>query len=163
MMFTDHFLEFLNLYLVLLDVVFVALMAYFIYRQNDWKRPSSKLAIGLMTYVFGSGIVRGWTWIWRYVQAEHISVPFTFPTDPLAAAQLPVFPIGLIITTLGMVCIVRQFYGTVSLWFSWIVVGSALLIAIGITWGWAGILAGLLVVLMLIVIVFIAGFEHPPS
>ncbi len=130
----NKFLEFLNLYLVLIDFLAMGVLAVFIIKRNDFTNRSSKLAIGLMTYTFGHALIRGWTLFWRIIQAKGISLPSWIDPSNISLASVPIFPIGLVITTAGLVCVVRILLSSFSNAWAWTAVTGCVFISLGVVY-----------------------------
>jgi hypothetical protein len=122
---TNDFLEFMNLYIILIDICAIAILGrYLLDKFSNWSGSGASLAIGLWVYIFGHVWVRSWTWAWRYLHSYDISKetpPFTM------------LSVGLIIISVGLVCIIRVLYTTVNVWSWYILVVLSGVIAVAIT------------------------------
>jgi hypothetical protein len=109
---TNDFLEFMNLYIALIDLCALAILGMYLFEKfRDWNGPGASMAVGLWVYVFGHVWVRGWTWGWRFLRSHGIG-----GDDP----SFTMLSIGLILVSIGLVCVIRQLYTTVNVW-SWYV------------------------------------------
>ena len=98
-----NLLEFLNLFIILSDFVFLAGMGY--YLSNNWYSKGRNLAIGLSTYVLGHTIVRVWNWYWGfYINISDI------PTN------IVLYTASLVTISVGLFLILKTVFETVSEW-----------------------------------------------
>jgi len=118
----DNITQFLNLYLVLIDVIFLYLISGYIWRACKFKLPGRNLGLGLAIYVTGHGILRAWTWFWKtfdipnhYITQEHMNAI--------------IYSIGLLITILGLTIILKEIAGTINKWLWWGLVVLATIIS----------------------------------
>src|SRR6266702_5823747 len=113
-MFSNDFLEFLNLYISILDFFLVGMFFAYLFKSRWWSGPGSGLALALMLGYLGHGMIRGWTWFWRFNTQHHL-----FQEN--LVDSIPVLPIGLMIVTVSVALIGRQISQIISLWL-WIIV-----------------------------------------
>jgi hypothetical protein len=101
----NDFFEFLNLYLVMLDIPALVILWRYLYANvGRWGAAGTQLGIGLFIYVLGHTIIRGWTWVWRFSRNHNVEV------DWIGL----ILPFGLVITTVGLICVMRSVTGTIS-------------------------------------------------
>jgi hypothetical protein len=103
-MTTSDLLEFLNLYLVLLDIpAMVVLAVYLARRRVNLRRKNRDLptdfAIALLIYVTGHTLTRGWSWAWHFQRNMHLEW-LMFDATPIILATT-------LVTTIGLVCLMR--------------------------------------------------------
>lgn len=128
-MFSNDFFEFLNLYLVLMDAIVLVLLTVYLLKHSrvNWFDHATQIALALGLYVGGHGVIRGWTWFWRFSQShgwlQSINV----------AEASPVIPVGLVMTTAGLVWLSIRLYGTASLrlWVALTMLCAAIAAAVG--------------------------------
>jgi hypothetical protein len=120
-------IEFANLYLAALDLCAMAVLIWYTFRPYDGER-AYWMGASLLVYLSGHLWIRSWTW-WEW----WLGIRATKPVAPLQ--QLGVTVIGLVITTVGLIMVLRQLFKTVDVryWYG-SVLGSALLAA-AVTWG----------------------------
>src|SRR6266702_8886475 len=118
---TNDFFEFLNFYLIELDVVLLVVSVIYLvkrYQNNCYggrflSDYGVRMAIALATFVLGLWIVRAWTWVWRFLGSHGWSI-----SSPFQDKLIVLF--GLLITTIGMMQLVNRI-STVSKPWLWMV------------------------------------------
>jgi len=106
MFITNSVLQFLNLFLVLLDVCFLSAMLSYLWRT--WGAKGTSLALGLIAFVGGHTLIRSWNWFWDvnyYIVDKH------FPN-----LSVFVYFVALIITIFGLTMIFRAVTIIFSRW-----------------------------------------------
>ena len=96
-----HFEEFLSLFILLADFMFLSAMSYYVAR--NWKSPGRQLSLGLLIYVLGHTIDRGLNWFWSF---------YDKPTPD----QFSFFPFSLIFVSLGLFIILKELFTIASKW-----------------------------------------------
>jgi hypothetical protein len=114
---TNDFLEFMNLYLALLDLFAVIMLGRYIGRRWNpiryWNDSGVQLAVGIFIHLTSLGGIRAWTFGWRFVDQHSDWFP---PGVLLISRQAPALPILILTATIGMLLIVRQLSGTMHWW-----------------------------------------------
>lgn len=130
-MSVDKFIEFMNLYLALFDLCVMTVLSAYLVRVYKVD-TAAHLAIGLLIYVTGHCWVRGWTWLQWYA-TNHANAPAgpSWYEDPL---QIPMFSTGIIITTIGLIYILRLLVSTLNRWIWYLCVLAVTLVAAAVTW-----------------------------
>src|SRR6266536_6273160 len=114
-MFTPDFLEFLNLNISNMDFFLVGMFLIYIFKaQSWWSGPGFQLAVALLLNYLGHGLIRGWTWFWRFSTEHHLALVDL--TD-----KLPILHLGLAIIAISVFLVGRQISSIVNIWV-WIVI-----------------------------------------
>ncbi len=109
-MFTNDFLEFLNLDISILDFFLVGMFVVYIFRSGSWwSGPGFQLAVALMLNYLGHGMVRGWTWFWRFSNQHNL-----FGVNLLDS--IPILHVGLVIITVSVFLVGRQISSMINMW-----------------------------------------------
>src|SRR6266567_6179775 len=133
---TNDFFEFLNFYMIELDVILLGVTTIYLVKryQNNcyggrfFSDYGVGMAIALATYITGQWIIRGWTWTWRFLGSHGWSI-----SSPFQDQLIVLF--GLLITTVGMMLLVRRI-STVSKPWMWMVIAPiAATISALLAWG----------------------------
>lgn len=114
---TNDFLEFMNMYLALLDVFAIIMLGRYIGRRwhpvKYWNDRGVQLATGIFIHLASLGGIRLWTFGWRFVD-QHSS--WFSPNVAEVTRQAPVLPFFIVLATIGMLMIVRQLSDTMRWW-----------------------------------------------
>jgi hypothetical protein len=142
-MTVNKFIEFMNLYLSLFDICALVVLSCYIIKVNKkgffqrnsnfLLKPEFQLGLGLLTYILGHFWLRGWSWIQWYINDRHNEITSN-PDWFNDHSQIPMFSVGIIITTIGLIFILRPLSTTVhpDIWYYCVPVIT--LGAIIITW-----------------------------
>ncbi|SRR6266498_2307671 len=109
-MFTHDFLEFLNLNISIMDFFLVGLLLFYIFKaQSWWSGPGFQLAVALLLNYFGHGLIRGWTWFWRFSTEHHLTLADL--TD-----RLPILHLGLALIAISVFLVGQQISNIINVW-----------------------------------------------
>lgn len=109
---SNNFLEFLNLFLAIQGVIAVVVFSRYLLDQWPYwtNKPSTRLAMGFITFFSGFSFLRFWTWLIRFAEEQGFYVP---PHHGTWSYQVrPLFVIGALVMTAGMICMMRE----ISVW-----------------------------------------------
>lgn len=131
----NDFLEFLNLFLALQGAIATVVFGrYLLDRWPHWyEEPSTKMAIGFFIFFIGFTFLRFWTFLTRFAYEQGWYIP---PKPGTIAYEVrPLFMIGAVIMTVGIICALRE----ISVWksnvgWTFVMTLNAILAAI-LAWG----------------------------
>ncbi len=130
-MITNNFLEFMNLNLTLWDTAILSILMLFMRKRQHhlpWGDSSIQVSLALGLIIGGHALIRGWTWFWRF------SIAHDWWTNVEIVENVPIFIIGLLMISIGLIWLAYRLYDTMSPWY-W-VAGAAVitLFSAGTTW-----------------------------
>lgn len=103
-MLTPKFLEGMNGTLANLlifgAVMFLIYIGREIYR-NGLARRRLEAAISILALIVGEAMIRGWVWMWRYLENRNLDVSWM--------KDHPVLLAGVLVEILGIICVIRVF------------------------------------------------------
>lgn len=103
-MLTPRFLEGMNgslANLLLFGSVMFTIYAVREIMLNGFARKRLEAAIAILVLIFGDAVIRGWLWLWRYLENRGQDV--TWMKDH------PVLVVGVLVEMFGIICVIRVF------------------------------------------------------
>lgn len=150
-MFNPEFLEFLNVYLMLMDVAIIAVLVTYLIRRGKrdkgWYDPGAQLAVAIVLYLIGHCLERFWR------MAENLN----WPHIVIEA----VVPAGLIMAVIGLIWIARRLYEPIGIKVWFLIAAGLAILAASIVWGASVLLSVALLALLLAVMVGVRFLEAP--
>jgi hypothetical protein len=113
-MLTESFREWMQGFLLILDVFAIAGLAPYILQRikNEWRTPHLDAAIALLIYISGHTLLRLWLWVWLHLSDRKEVISWM--------DSYPILGVGTAMTTVGLICCLRVFVGATWSGFAWI-------------------------------------------